>query len=112
MKTARIFEESEDKYYVRDNSASVLDAKGRGYSTKAEAAATNTPKGVHWTHRKDRGSEPYWYCVASWWDYERGTQYQKWYSVNKYGEEGALKKAIAKRKQMLTVWGSSTAHGD
>ena len=112
MNTARIFEEPDDKYHVCDDSASVLDAKSSGHPTKAEAAAAATPTGVHWTHRKDRGSEPYWYCVASWWDYERGTQCQRWYSVKKYGEEGALKRAIAKREQMLTAMDSSAAPGE
>jgi hypothetical protein len=112
MNTARIFEEPDDKHYVCDDNSSVQDAKNTGQSAKAEAAAADTPTGVHWTHRKDRGSEPYWYCVASWWDYERETQYQRWYSVNKYGVEGALKRAIAKREQMLTTWDSSAATGE
>lgn len=59
------------------------------------------PTGVHWTRRNDRGSQPYWYCVASCRTSKLGEQRQKWFAVTKYGEQGALSKAIEARMKML-----------
>ena len=55
-KVARIFEESDGRYYICDNNLDYLDARGYGYPTKAEAM--RAAKDMGYTHAI--GSGTYW----------------------------------------------------
>jgi hypothetical protein len=56
MATARIFEEADGKYYICDDDAEILDARGKGHPTKAEAMRAAADMG--YTHAV--GSGTYW----------------------------------------------------
>lgn len=53
---ARIFEESNGLYHVSDDEAEILDARGRGHRTKADAMRAAAADG--YTHAT--GSGCYW----------------------------------------------------
>ena len=54
MKTARIFEESTGMYHICDDDGPLLDARGRGHRTKADAMRAAAYDG--YTHATGSGT--------------------------------------------------------
>jgi hypothetical protein len=59
--------------------------------------------GVHWTHKKG-----YKYAVASWVDLS-GKIVQRWFSINKYGEQTAFDMAVSSRDAAINSMNSKGA---